>query len=313
MALPFSQISAITHPMINESIADNFFNSNPLFVHLKEVGSVVIDGGDNIQLPIFYDDTNAAGSFQNYDILDTTPNDNVNAAKYEWRREYAQVIISRHEMLRNSGKSAIKNLLKAKVKNSVMTLKNNLGTRIFSTNGDSSLAVNGLRQIVKATGAIGNVDQSDFSGWASTINSSDATLTILLMQKLFANVQLGDEVPDIAVTTKFVYNKYYDLLQSAQRFSEAKVGKGGFRYLMFNEIPIFWDSHCPGTSATGDNHLFMLNSEWLYLYIHSGDNFLVEKVGPLANQDVHIERITFTGQLATDNRRLHGAFTVLNH
>lgn len=313
MALPFTHVSAVTTPMINESIADNVFNANPLLEHLLAVGSVIEDGSHRIQLPIFNDDTNAAGSFQKYDVLDTTPNENVNACYYEWRREYAQVIISTHELLQNSGKSMMANLLKGKVKNAMQTLKKNLSTRIFSTNGDSSTAMNGLRQIVKASGAIGNVDATDFAGWASDIDASTSTLTYAAMEQSLLDASVGNEGPDIIVTSKFVYKKYKDLAQAAQRFSEGKTAKAGFKYVLFDEIPVFWDASCPGTSGAGDNHMFFLSSKWLYLYIHKDDKFKVVDVGPLANQDVFIQRITFTGQLATDNRRMHSAMTVLNH
>jgi hypothetical protein len=315
MALPFSnQVSAVTQNLLNESVSDAFFTANPLLEHLLAKGSVKKRGGDRIQLPLFTDDTDAAGSYDGYDILDTTPNENINAAVYDWRHEYGHMVISHTEMLKNSGETAKVDLIKAKVKNLMQTLKKNISTRIFSANGDSDLAICGLRQMVKATGAIGNIDQADFSLWASDIDSSTNTLTLALMNQSFLDACVGQDEPDIAVTRKGVWRKYWELLQAQQRFGEGKSVRGGFKYILFNEIPLFWDVNCPGSdSGSNDNHLFFLNSSWLYFYIHEDDNFVTEDIPKVASQNVIQKRVTFTGQLCTDNRRMHSAMTVLNH
>jgi hypothetical protein len=240
-------------------------------------------------------------------------NDTDTAARYDWKRYYAQAIISTHELLQNSGESAVADLLKSKVRNANLKLKKTIATDLYSTNGDTAVGIAGLRQMIKASGQIGNIDTADFAGWASDIDASTATLTLATMEQAKLDASVGNEEPDLIVTTVPVYKKYWDLLQSAQRFEAESVGKGGFKYLLFDGIPIFWDRFCPGDAGSGNNHLFLINSKWLYLYIHSDDNFKVKEMPDLANQDVHIDRVTVTMALCTDQRRLHSAMTVLNH
>ena len=316
MALPFGEISAITHPMINESSADNIYASNPTFMQIKERGSVIMSGGSQIQLPIDYAKISAAGSYADYDVLDTTPNATQNAAKYDWRQYYANVVVSMADLLKNSGESQAVNLLKGKVENAQRKLRDVLGTDLFSANADSATGIVGLRQLVKASGQVGNVNSSDFAGWASDIDAATSALTLSAMEQQFLDAEVAGDFPDMIVTTKGVWGKLWNLLQANQRFAAAQVGKGGFRYLMFNDVPVFHDSHCPGSStssSTADKHMFFLNSKWLYLFVHKDDNFVVEEMPRIAQQRVHIDQISVTLAFGTDNRRMHSAFTVLKH
>ena len=85
MALTYDQVSGLTAAAFNDSSADNIYNSNPLFQHLKEKGQVIEDGGVHIQMPISYAKIGAAGTFKKYSLLDTTPTDTETAAKWAWK------------------------------------------------------------------------------------------------------------------------------------------------------------------------------------------------------------------------------------
>jgi hypothetical protein len=56
----------------------------------------------------------------------------------------------------------------------------------------------------------------------------------------------------------------------------------------------------------------MINENFIQFYCHPKDNFKVGKWQKPINQEGRIARITWTGQLATNNRRRHGKFTSLN-
>lgn len=316
MALPFSNhVLAVTNDIIESSIEDVVFTGNPTLELLKERGSVVSSGAPFIRFPIFSDDTNAAGQYSGYDILDTTPNENINSLKYRWGHKYAHVIISETEMLENDGEQAIINLVKGKAENAMSTMLNLISVDIFSTNGDSSFpGINGLRAIVDSTGAIGSVNASDLASWASEEDASTTTLTVAAMEQSWLDASVGNEAPDFVVTTKGVYKKYKDVLQNVQRFGEGKTAKGGFRYVMFNEMPMFWDINCPGSgSGSADNHLFLLNSKYLKFYIHKKNNFKMQDLPKPWSQAVIGQRLTFSGQLVTNNRRMHGKMSTLQH
>ena len=111
---------------------------------------------------------------------------------------------------------------------------------------------------------------------------------------------------------KAIYAKWMAILQNVQRFGGEATANGGFKYVMFNGVPLFHDSHSPGTGAgTADNWLFMLNSKYLYLYVHEDDNMSVEKLPPPHTQAITIQRLGWTGNLVITNRRMIAAFSVL--
>ena len=168
MALPFNQITAMTHALIEDSAADNFFDSNPLFYWLKEKGQVIYDGGTHLQEPIVYDDVDAAGSFANYDILDTSPNEQLTAAEANIRRYYVNIVISRHELLRASGKQAVINLLDSKVQVGNLTMADQVSTDIHSANIDSSTGAVGLQSIGKDSGTLHGIAPADAPTWVSS-------------------------------------------------------------------------------------------------------------------------------------------------
>lgn len=312
MALPYDQISAMTKALIDDSAADNFFDSNPLFYWLKEKGQVIFDGGTHIQEPIVYDDVDAAGTFQNYDILDTTPNEQHTAAKADLKRYYVNIVISRHELLRASGKEAVINLLDSKVQVGNMTLAQKISTDLHSANADAATGITGLRTIVAASGTAHSISSSDASVWASTIDTGN-TLTLRLMDGLWENLSVGNDAPKMIVTNRSVLSKFKSLLVANQRFGEAEKVSGGFRAVMFNDAPVFADPNTSGSgSGSTDNHMFFLNPSWLKLYVHKDDNFVSVPFPVTPNQDVTGSRITASLQLLCNNRRMQGAFTSIN-
>ena len=312
MALTYDQISGITEKFINDSVADNIYTSSPAFLHMKEKGRIVKSGQDAIKLPVLTAELGAAGSFANYDILSTLPTDNISAAEYDWKRYYVNVVVSNHELLRNKGGAV--DLLKAKVAVGEMQMKEQLADDFFSTNADSDKGIVGLRTLVKASGTVGEISSSDMATWVSDVDAATSALSISALEQSILDATVGSWRPDLIVTTKGVYKKVHGLAHAAQQFGSQKVAKLGFEGFLFDGIPLFWDSKCPGSGAsTADNHLFALNSKYLYLFVHEDDNFKSSRIPRIAQQDIVVVQMTATLALATDNRRMHSLMSVLKH
>lgn len=298
MALTFDQISAITQEVLNESSADNVYDITPTLSHFKENGRIIVRGGDFIKLPIDTAEVSARGAFKDYDLLEINPNETGTAARYDWKRRHASVVVSRHDLLRNTGKYAAVDLVKNKVRNALNGLEKDLATDLFSTNGDSSDSFTGLRAIISTSGTIGNIAVADAAVWASTVDSAGAAVSFQKMLDRWLVLAGHGEPPDMIVTDAERWGDYYTLLTNQQRWGEAKVGKAGFRYLMFNETPVYYDPFCTS------QHMFFLNSKWLYFYIHADDNFKMVHVNRPATQDINIDQVFVTGNFCTDNRRM---------
>lgn len=314
MALPFSdQVVSTTTNLLEDFAEDNIYGSAPMFYHMKETGQVLKRGGASLQFDLMYQKIGAAGSYSGYDALDTVPTDTDTGIKADWKLYYAHTIISRHEMLRNSGDAAKVSLMESKTRNAHLKMADMLSTDMFSTNGDAATGLTGLRNAASTTATHHFVSPTDFSGWAADVLTTSTGLALSRLEQGYLDATVGSDMPDIAVTNTACFKKYWALLTSNQRYGEEATASGGFKYLLFNGVPIFHDSHSPGTgSGTNDNWFFFLNSKHLFLYVHEDDNMTVTKLPTPINQDIMVHRLTFTGNLIVTNRRMIAAFTKLN-
>jgi len=305
MAVSIDQLTAITHKKIMPKLFDNIFDSNPLLKRFLKGGQYVsVDGGRTIDVPLNYASTTASGWYQGAETLDTTDNENITAASYNWKSLYAGISITDEDELRNSGAPAVLKLLASKAMIAEKTIKDTLGTGLYSDGTDSKSIV-GLRDIVATDQTVGGISQATNSWWQGQVDSTTTTLTLSALQTQYENASVDSEKPSVGVATRANYNRYYNLLQPQQRFTDDNTARGGFMNLMFNGIPFISDSHCPA------NHVFFLNEKHLMLWYHSKRNFTAEPFQKPINQQVKVSRILWMGSFGSSNNRYHAALTAL--
>ncbi len=304
MALTYDQISAITQKKYIPKLVDNIFDSNLLLKMLKEKSMMDVTGGTSIMTPLNYATTSANGWFSGADTLDTTDNEVITSAEYQWKQSYANITIKRIDELKNSGDAAILNFVKSKTQIAEKTLADTIGTGLYNAGTDSK-AIAGLRFACANTSTLGGIDQSTYSWWQCQKDSTTTTLTLSALQTQYNAATIDNDKPDIIVATRANYNRYYNLLTPQQRFQDAKVAAAGFENLMFNGTPFSVDSKVPA------NHLFMLNSKYIHLCIHPDENFRFEPFVKPVNQNLKIAKIYFAGALGFSNMRMQVMFSAL--
>jgi hypothetical protein len=305
MALSVDQLNAITSKHYVKKLYDNIFDSNVLMKKLKDMGSYKsVNGGTQISVPLNYAQTSASGWYSGADTLSTVDTENLTAALYDWKSAYAGVTITEEDELKNSGDAEQLNLLKSKIQIAEKTLKDILGTGLFS-DGTTAKSIVGLRDIVAADQTVGGIAQSTNSWWAGQVDSTSTTTSMSVLNTLFQNCSVDSEVPNLIVSTKARYNSYYALLQPQQRFMDEETAKGGFQNLMFNSAPWVHDSHCP------TSHIFMLNLNHLHLFYHPKRDFAFEPFQKPLNQQVKVSRFIWMGAFGSSNNRLQGKASAL--
>ncbi len=113
-----SDIITTTIQARGSSLADNVTRNNALLMKMRERGNVKpFSGGNVIQEEIMYNDASTlnAGSYSGYDTIDITPNSPISAAQFDIKQYAAAVSISGLEMLQNSGKEQIIDLLEGRI------------------------------------------------------------------------------------------------------------------------------------------------------------------------------------------------------
>lgn len=304
MPLSYDQISAITEKKFIPKLVDNIFDSNPLLQRLKKKSYERVDGGTSIMQPLNYAQASAVEWYSGADTLNTTDNDVITAAEYQWKQQHGAIILNRMDELKNSGDAAKLKFVKQKTQIVEQSMKDAMGTGLYSS-GSNTKSINGLRVLVSASNTVGGISQSTYSWWAAQTDSSSTVVAMSALQTMFNRCSIGSDSPTVGMSTRAIYNLYYALLQPQQRFTDSETAKGGFSSLMFNGIPLIVDSHCPSAS------LYFLNEKYLHLYYHPQEDFRFEPFQKPINQNVQVGHIYWAGNFGSSNNRMQGVLSAL--
>jgi len=299
MALSLDQLTALTHRYIVPKLFDNIFDSNPLLQRILKGGQYQsVSGGTYIDVPLNYAKQTSAGWFSGNDTLATADSDNLTAARFSWCNLYAAISLTEEDILKNGGDAGVIKLLASKSQIAEETIRDYLGTGLYSDGTDSKSIV-GLRDIVAVDQTVGGISQTTSSWHQGQVDSTTTTLTISALNTQFEAAAIGSSKPSVIVGTRANYNRFYNLLQPAQRFFDSSTANAGFQSLMFNGVPFISDSHCPTA------HIFGINEKELHLFYHPEMNFSVDPFQSPINSRVRTGRICWMGALGSSNNRKH--------
>ena len=99
-------------------LADNVANNNAILRPLKAKGNVRLFSGGNVILEeIMYSEASTinVNSYSGYEVLNIAPNSPISAAQFSIKQYAGAVSMSGLEMLQNSGKEAIIDLMEGRV------------------------------------------------------------------------------------------------------------------------------------------------------------------------------------------------------
>jgi hypothetical protein len=64
------------------------------------------------------------------------------------------------------------------------------------------------------------------------------------MNNAYNTVSVGNDHPDVVLTTQTLYEKYEALLQPNLRYTDTKTADAGFQNLLFKASPVMYDVSC---------------------------------------------------------------------
>jgi hypothetical protein len=310
MAVPADQLTAITRKYYLPRLVDQIFNSNALFSRMQK-RSIPLDGGTQITLPLVYATTGSVFAYTGYDTFSVTPSEEITHALFDWGQYGVTINLSGREDAINSGKSAVVNLLKAKMQVAEKSLRQRMGDDLWSDG--TGQAVNGLTGLEAAiddgtnTATYGSIARGANTWWKAKYSANGAVgraLTLRLMQNMFGDLTIDNDRPTLLMGQQDVYDKYYLILQPAQRFSSTELAEGGFMNLLFNGRPFVVDHRIPQVNSL--DQLYFLNEDYLHLYHHKDRNFFLDPFRRSINQDAIVAKILWMGQFVCDQPRQQG-------
>ena len=323
----YSDIVATTIQNRSGVLADNLTNNVALLRWVKRKGNQrTFSGGNVITEEIMYNDptTDNVGSYSGYEAINISPDSPISAAEFAIKQYAGSVTMSGLEMLQNSGKEQIIDLLEGRMKVSEARMLNRMGSDIYGDGtGNGGKNLTGLAAAipdVPTTGTYGGIDRATWAFWRSQKFSGvtdggaavSASNIIQYMTALAIRLVRGTDKPDLIISDGNYYQLYSNALQAIQRVSSDGSEKGvgaGFASLKFFGGGMSADVVNDGGigNACTANHMFFLNTDYIHFRPHADRNFVpIGGERQAINQDAIVKLYGWAGNLTMRGAQYQG-------
>ena len=322
-----SDIIATTIESRTRAAQDNLTHNNALLMRLKERGNVkTISGGSTILEELFYNDpnTNNANSYSGYETINISPDSPISASQWTMKHYADAVTISGPEMLQNSGKEQMIDLIATRVEVAQSRLANKIDLDLHgdgTANGGKALV--GLAAIISTTPAstVGGIDGSTWTFWQNGSYTgtgiTGGALTKDTIQRAMNTVALsrvrGNDRPDLIYAGSNAYALYLASLQTIQRITDDKMGAAGFTAIKYYGSGGSADVVLGG--GIGGNQdadrMDFINTKYLKFRPHKDRNFVA--IGgdrQAVNQDAIVRLMGWSGALTCSGRQFQATLAM---
>lgn len=323
-----SDIIATTIQQRSGKLADNVMNNDAGLYTLKEKGNVRPFGGGNVILEeLMYNDpsTNTTNSYSGYETINIGANSPISAAQFSIAQYASSVVISGLEILQNSSKEAIIDLMEGRVKVAEAQLQNRLAADLYGNgtgNGGKNLTGFGAAlPVLPTSGTYGGIDRATWSFWRNqyyrAVTDGGAATTAANIQQYMTTVALrcvrGKNMVDTIIADGTYYALYVNSLQAIQRVTDSKMAGAGFSNLMFygggTSAKVVLDGGIGSSTYSNDENtaytgnaagMWGLNTDFIFFRPHRDRNFVaIGGERQAVNQDAVVKLIGFAGNLTS--------------
>lgn len=305
----FTDIITTTLQGYSGELADNITNHNALLRQIERKGNGNVATGRSIVQELEYSENGTVAWYSGAETLDISASETFTAAEFSYKQLAGNVVITGLEEIQNSGREAVHNLLRARIRNLEKSMKNTVATALYATGtGNDGKEFGGLQLLVADTNTneVGGINASTYAWWRnyvydfSTLSITASATTIqTAMNTAHINVVRGGDKPDICVAGQTYWLHYLQSLQVNQRFADDKGAGAGFTNLQFmGTLPVVYDDQCSAT------RMYMLNTD--YLFLRKAKGRWMKPAGDKAsvNQDAMVMPMYAAGNMTVSNRSL---------
>ena len=315
-----TDIIATTIQSRSGELADNLTQNNAILQRLNSKGNVrPFSGGNVILEEIFYDDTatNNANSYSGYEVLNISPDSPISAAQFKIAQYAASVTMSGLEMLQNSSKEAIIDLIDGRMQVSEARLLNRISGDLYGDGtGNGGKNIDGLAAAIAVsptTGTYGGINRANFTFWRNQITTGATSATMLAKMTEAAIKQIrGTDKADLYIAGNNMYQFFVNALQAIQRITTEESGAAGFASLKFYGGGTSADVVLGGGIGAQENtsYMYLLNTNYIFFRPHKERNFVpIGGERQAINQDAIVKLYGFAGNMTTSNAQLQGLLT----
>lgn len=297
-------------------LRDNMSKNIALLSRLQDKENIApVSGGRSIVEELEYAENSTFMYYSGDETLNVGSSDVFTSAEYEWKQAAVAVKINGLELLKNSGREKVIDLLEARIKNAEKTMLNNLSTGVYSDGtGTGGKQIGGLQLLVSdaGTGTVGGINSSTYSFWQNAVydfsNNGVAASALTIqdaMNSLYLSISRNRDVPDLIVADNTYFGYYWKSLQAIQRVTDDKMASAGFQTLKFMGADVVYDGGFSGTAPSA--HMYFLNTNYIKFRPHRDRNMVPMNPDRFSvNQDAMVKLIGWAGNLTCSNRSLQG-------
>jgi len=330
-----TDIIATTIQNRSGELADNVTNNNALLRKLKARGNVrPFSGGNVILEEIMYSDSASitANSYSGYETINVGQNSPISAAQFSITQYAGSVTMSGLEMLQNSSKEAIIDLMEGRMKVSEAQLMNRIDYDLYQDGtGNAGKNLTGLGAAVPdtpTTGTYGGISRTTWAFWQSQSYSGatngGAAVSAANIQQYMTTLALslvrGSDKPDLWIGDATHFAFYVNSLQAIQRVNSDGEGTAGagFPSLKFYGGGMAADVVMGGgvnnvVDTSGNSggatsaHMWALNTNYIFFRPHRDRNFVpIGGERQSVNQDAIVKLIGWAGNLTSSGPQFCG-------
>lgn len=311
-----SEITTTTMRHRSGKLRDNMSKNIALLMRLRDKDNASpVSGGEYIIEELEYAENGTFMYYSGDEVLNVSASDVLTSAQFDWKQCAAAVKINGLELLKNSGKEKVIDLLEARIKNAEKTMLNNMSTGIYSDGtGTGGKQIGGLQALVSdaGTGTVGGINSSTYTFWQNAVydmSTNGVTASALTIQdamnSLYLSISRNRDVPDLIVADNTYYGYYWKSLQAIQRITDEKMAAAGFQTLKFMGADVVYDGGFSGTAPSA--HMYFLNTDYVKFKPHRDRNMVPLNPDRFStNQDAMVKLIGWAGNLTISNRALQG-------
>ena len=297
-----------TWKIIKKDLADNIFDSTPLFAWLRMKGRIEDQvGGRHIEMPVIYRKNERVKWIKRGGTVSLADQEFMTETKWDWKFLVAPIVRFGVDDQMNRGKAQIFNYVAAKLENAQLSLEDNLETTLFASTTTDGF--DGLQKLVAdapGTGVVGNIDPNLDSFWRNKFqtmaSSSFGTNGVNNMRAMVNNTSQNkkNDRPDIIISGQDPYEYYEDAILGKYQFENKALADLGFQSQTFKGIAMTW-------SPANTDRMYFLNTRYLKVIRDPGLWFDMTPWKDIPNQ-VNDKAAQIISALAfvTNRRRVQG-------
>ncbi len=331
------ELNTSTQRHITPGIIDQVFKNDPLLAYMKKNNLEKFPGGTQIQENLIYASLPNGGAYADGDTSVIQLTTTETGATFFPKNYWVPVAISKNQtQVFNKGPEAVFRLVDAKLQNAALTMSAILANALYNEGQSAGriLQMNGLAEALNdgtnnswtastfttygtltRNGTIGSALNSPLTGPTSNVSGP---ITYKILEESYNNVVIGDEYPNLIVTTNLGASYISEKFQPQWRV-ETQDPKIGFNGLKFKQAMIIQSQYAPGTAAPttdanlGTNYvstgetIWFLNTKYFRLWVTDDPEFGFGFTGFKPAQDTLVVagQYLFTGNVTCQSPRLN--------